>query len=212
MAERKGHRKLRLCSKKRYERTKYQACKAKCVHVESLPISMPINVFQEARAPDIATLLCRLRLVNALPQGILFCNNVLCDINLLGWLDKSGETELCFYKLKTVECRVEVTVCLTVTTDFTWILSICGKVVERCTLFREYSSTINSGVWKLLLMYINCEHFLIVNALTKLMEVVDRSVRCEGNRDDEFLRLSNIHKGVMTDHSSKLISLNCSIF
>ena len=71
MSERRGHRRLRLCSKKNYEKKKYEARRdssAQLVMPKSLVVSYPVEVFQSAPCLDLGTLHARIRLLEALPQ------------------------------------------------------------------------------------------------------------------------------------------------
>ena len=77
MSERKGHRKLRLCSRKRYELNKYRPksleIKVPLAEVNvfaELAVSIPVAMFHKAVSPNIANLLCRLKQLDALPQGL----------------------------------------------------------------------------------------------------------------------------------------------
>lgn len=74
MSERRGHRRLRLCSKKNYEKKKYEARHASSVQLaskvmpKSLVVSYPVDVFRSAPCLDLGTLHARIRLLEALPQ------------------------------------------------------------------------------------------------------------------------------------------------
>ena len=79
MTERRGHRKLRLCSRKRYECNKYRLKSlvitiplAKVNVFTELAVSIPVAMFHEAASPNITNLLNRIKQVDALPQGLFF--------------------------------------------------------------------------------------------------------------------------------------------
>ena len=90
MAERRGHRKLRLCSVKYYEKKKYHQ-KSLLVSIPrnsvsilpvSLPISsvnftisLPLSLYTESPVPSPAVLHNRVQRVKAMPQGKLNTNN-----------------------------------------------------------------------------------------------------------------------------------------
>ena len=63
----RGHRKLRLSSKKHYETKKAEQAASK-----PLPISIPVSVYESTPAPDTSTLLNRLQLSKVLERGRKF--------------------------------------------------------------------------------------------------------------------------------------------
>ena len=58
----RGHRKLRLCSKKNYERKKYfkESVPQAVTQLPPLPVSIPLSVFKAAPAESITALHSRL--------------------------------------------------------------------------------------------------------------------------------------------------------
>lgn len=85
MREGKGHRKLRLCSKKNYERRKYFPKKllvsvprrAVCILKVSLPlnlvsfrVSLPLSAYSDSPVASVDVLYDRMVHLKALPQGI----------------------------------------------------------------------------------------------------------------------------------------------
>ena len=50
--------------------------------------------------------------------------------------------------------------------------------------------------------------YVTVTKVTFLINALRESVICEGNSDEDYLKLPNIHKNVLMNHSSKL----CTIF
>lgn len=55
----------------------------------------------------------------------------------------------------------------------------------------------------------NC-FLMLVDKVKALLKLLDDVQPCFGNSDNHFLSLTNIHKGIMLDKSSKCISVcNC---
>ena len=44
---------------------------------------------------------------------------------------------------------------------------------------------------------------IAVSSVTSLIDILSGAKACEGNKDDKFINLPNIHKGVLKNHSSK---------
>ena len=133
--------------------------------------------------------------------------NTFCS--LTGWVDGSQLSELLFYQLDRDAGPVKVTFYLKVKEDFSWTLHICGKLVNRegCAKIKEIPCISNSGMC--LFMCVTCMYIQtllislqLVAVFSKLIASISTSHACEGNSDENFIGLPNIHRGVMKDVSS----------
>lgn len=207
MSERKGHRKLRLCSKKNYERkrravSKHQAVlsgstentahidfsdrqtqpkvNTKMQHQEevvSLTVSVPVLYFTEQAVSSLDMLHRRLQRFDAILEDWIY-------------VFENGEISVC--QLGNSDKGLQVTLSVTIKEDFSWILTYRGESVEPkfCTFIQDLSLSTNS-----------------VSRFCNLLNHLSASKVCKGNSEPQFLSLPNIHKNSLMDHST-IVSKN----
>lgn len=95
---------------------------------------------------------------------------------------------------------------LTIAKDFSWNVNYKHQLVDsKCSaLLKDLPSLVNSGnndIEQNFKCYLKV--CIIVSRVSCLIDVLSAAKVCEGNREERFLNLQNIHKGVLKNHSSK---------
>ena len=149
-SESKGHRKLRLCSKKYYETFKYSKPKislTKSGVIQPLNLSLPISTYCDLVADGVESLLARVKKLNNLPHGsdLAVCMHETYILQI-GWINFSHGKRLCFCQLESGDYGTEVTFSVAVQEDFTWTITYKKQIVP-CTnsLLKNIPTCINSG-------------------------------------------------------------------
>ena len=172
MAERRGHRKLRLCSNKYYERKKYFPKKllvsiprmSVTILSVSIPlkflsfkVSLPLSAYTQLPPPSLETMWSCIQQLGILSEGTmkLVAFNLTLHFACLGWNHDMQAGMLHIYQLATNEIGLVIGVSLSIKEDFSWILSCRSQPVspEHCSLLEDTPSLLNSGLW-ILLWYI----------------------------------------------------------
>ncbi|XP_065886476.1 uncharacterized protein [Dysidea avara] len=153
----RGRRRLRLSSRKHYERDKYRKKKAIAAKLaaedidSTCKLSIPLMVINQAPSKTIEGLHNRLKIMQAIPDE---------------WIDGSHDKRLCVYKLQSCAAGVEVSYCLTIKDDFSWHLYYRGQLA-KCSLLHDVPKIINS-----------------VSAVADLLRHISSCGVCNGSSDD----------------------------
>ena len=197
----RGHRRLRLCNRKNYERRKYSSAAVMTVSVplhllrpqvpSPLLVSLPISALQEAPITSLDVLRSRLKSVGELSSGayghilIMYFIHVCIVVQdyvlvyvytITDWREQWQNGELTLYQVSPDGPSVEITFTLRVQPNLSYSLYFRGTVVDshKCGVLA------NSP--------------------------------CVGNCDQQFLSLPNIHKGVFREHSGMFTKIPCICF
>ena len=96
---------------------------------------------------------------------------------------------------------------LTIQENFSWVLSYRKLHVNPtlCGILKNVPSQMNAGTLFKFLNYplYMAMHVIIVSKVRDLLALVSCAQACEGNSDERFLALPNIHKNTMKDATSK---------
>ena len=160
MIDRRGHRKLRLTSRKHFRPKPKRVHdsigieQSKEVQPSSLNISFPISAYVNAPVSSLNNLRNRLKSYGAIPSGtwqeyanslsytfaLLVLTTHFCCV-LIGWTDELKEETLVF------KTRPGVVLSLTVHEDFSWTLCYQRQCIhqEFCCLLKDLPSEINTG-------------------------------------------------------------------
>ena len=156
MRERKGHRKLRLCSRKYYEKNKYFPKKlvsiprrAVCILKVSLPVnlvsfrvSLPISAFCES---PVTSLHNRMMLLRAVPQSKSYAlETTICNLiyYLSDWNYHIKDGVLSIYQLCILDKGPVIMLSLTIKKDFSWVV----RFQKQPLILQNMPSCINSGI------------------------------------------------------------------
>ena len=202
----RGHRKLRLCSRKNYERKKQNK---KLSTSTSLTVSLPLTLFYDTPFTTFESLQARVKCAGIIPRGICTCVQFFCigdALKLLDWRKEWHRESLTLFQL-TSESELNVTSCVTVLKDLTYTVSFRGMPVdsERGGILANFPPFIHSGIYCMKLTctsVVQCM-FCVVSTLKLVLESVADSYICIGNADNRFVSLPTIRHGVLKDHSSK---------
>ena len=166
MNDRKGHRKLRLTSRKHFKPKpklpKSLKISISMQHVSVLKVSVPIDLvnfhvsiplsmFLDSPVPTVCVLHRRLQSLGKIPQGIAKCcfNELIYFYTLsLGWSTSIQNGMLVVVEVSCLEKSPGPILLKTikVNSDFTWTVTYRGHLVSnKCEVLQRFPSLINTG-------------------------------------------------------------------
>lgn len=176
MSEKKGHRKLRLCSKKNYEKKRTEARRRALLtkscdrelpdtssqflesskksqveeNIVSLHVSIPLSYFTDYPVQSLEVLHRRLHMVDTISEGMLcFAFLYVYIIYLfIEWIYVYEDTKISICKLSSADKGLAVTLSLTIQEDFSWDLTYKGDTVDpkACRYLHGLPLLTNSGM------------------------------------------------------------------
>ena len=129
----------------------------------------------------------------------------------LDWILSSYENVIRLCKLSCSSTSAQVDLCVAIKQDLSWLLTYRDSIVDvdKCSALSQAPPVMDSGTNPLpLVLYVTVLFLMLVDKVKALLKLDDVQPCC-GNSDNRFLSLTNIHKGIMLDKSSKCISV-CS--
>lgn len=114
---------------------------------------------------------------------------------------------LSVYKIDFVDSGPEIMLSVTIQEDFSWIVSYRREHIKRefCGILIDMPSEINTGIAITKITYSITAIYLLVSRVSEVLRAVSGAEVCEGNSDERFLALPNIHKNTMKDISSAYV-------
>ena len=165
--DRRGHRKLRLDSRKHFKPKPKSKPKSLPISIPlkdvsvlkvswplSFKVSLPLSSFNDTPVESLEKLHCRLKQSNVIPSGKYNDSvQILCIIIIIGWISTIQNEELRIFQLGYLKSSTEVLRSLTIREDFSWVVSYKKEAVNpsHCDLLKDVPSSLNSSTLSFLL-------------------------------------------------------------
>lgn len=146
----RGHRRLRLCSKKNYERKKYQARSVDASNDarHDAPQSSSIELSDDS-VSTITELRDGLQLLDSLNGNkVPLFYILIIYIHILGWIVSFSEQVLRVCKLRCSDTSAQVNFCVAVKSNFSWVVTYRDSTLEtdKCTNLSHIPAVLDSGM------------------------------------------------------------------
>ena len=162
MSDRRGHRKLRLCSKKHYETKKYFPKKlivsipkrtvtilkvSLPVDLVSFRLSLPLSAYTNAPVSSLDILHHRLKQSGLIPQGVYLRNVFICIHYCIEWIHTMQNEVYSLSKLSNLDTGPEIILSIEIVKDFSWRVQFRHHILDSnlCSLLKGMPSLVNSG-------------------------------------------------------------------
>ena len=151
MIDRRGHRKLRLTSRKHFKPKPKRNCNKP--QELDLGISLPLSAYIDGSVKTVENLQIRLQNYEAVPSGI-YLDNIMYAVAwwlyiCIGWNSELNNGFLSIYRLEFhAQSGPEVLLSLTIQENFSWVLSYRKLHVNQalCSILKNMPSQINTGM------------------------------------------------------------------
>ena len=159
MNDRRGHRKLRLTSRKHFKPKPKQvqnrvpiSCLSQELQPPELKISLPLQAYVDGHVKSVDSLQNRVRKCGAIPSGMerhpLQPNLFVCTF-CIGWTNEIKNRTFNVYKIDFFDCGAEVILSVAIKEDFSWIVLYRRQCINRelCSILRNMPSEMDSGMF-----------------------------------------------------------------
>ena len=158
MNDRRGHRKLRLTSRKHFNpkpkkvQNSVPTSLSQELQPPDLKISLPLHAYVDGRVKSVDSLQNRVRKCGAVQSGMerhaIQPNLFVCAF-CIGWTDEIKNRTFSVYKVDFFDCGPEVILSVAIKEDFSWIVLYRRQCINRelCSILRSMPSEMDSGMF-----------------------------------------------------------------